>query len=129
MPVRLGLGPSVRRPPARRGPVESGAGLEGLGLTMARSSRLPRRVSLGRDYHITIVLASQTVLRELAEADDDESLDGVWDAKLGTTNGYAGTIYIHNKLTVAQRWGVYWHELLHAVNDVAAFDRDHPVVI
>ena len=96
---------------------------------MARPSRLPRRVPLGRGYHLTVVLASQTVLRELAEADDDESLDGVWDNKLGTTNGHAGTIYIHNTLTSAQRWGVYWHELLHAVNDVAAFDRAHPVVI
>ena len=96
---------------------------------MARPSRLPRRVRLGRGYHLTVVFVSQTILRELADIENDELLDGYWDSKLGTTNGHAGIIYIHNKLTAAQRWGVYWHELLHAVNDIAAFDRDDPVVI
>ena len=90
---------------------------------MARPSRLPRCVRIGRGYHLIVVLANQTTLREIAEAEDDELLDGFWDSKLSTIGGLAGIIYIHNKLTVAQRWDIYWHELLHAVNDIMLYDR------
>ena len=74
---------------------------------MARPSRLPRRVHLGRGYHLTVVFVSQTVLRELADIENDELLDGYWDSKLGTTNDH--------RIIAVKRGNV--------------IDRDDPVVI
>lgn len=89
--------------------------------------RIPRRVNLGRGYYIKVLLVTQTVIDEVY--DDGDSLDGLWLNELGTGVGRAGTIYIFQGLAAAQRWEVYWHELVHALNDIMAWDRAHPILI
>ncbi len=82
-------------------------------------ARLPRTVSLGH-YKIHVVLASQTILREVAEEDESSSLyDGCWvpDYK----EPVFGTIYVDAKLSAKKKWDVFFHELVHAVNDLHAW--------
>ena len=91
--------------------------------------RIPRRVNMGRGYYVEVLVVSPHVLREELEEDEHTS-DGAWFNELGPrTNGKqrAGRIMISNRLTAAARWDCYWHELLHALNDIMAWDREHPV--
>jgi len=88
---------------------------------MARRARLPKVVHVGLGYKVRIILASQTEIREAFD-DDEISLDGCW---VSSEEGYpeAGVIYIHNKLSSTRKREVYWHELLHAINDIMAVDQ------
>lgn len=86
--------------------------------------RIPRRINVGRGYYIEVLLVSPNVLREELEEDEHTS-DGAWFNELGPrTNGRqrAGKIYISNRLSGQQRWATYWHEMIHAMNDIAAWD-------
>lgn len=49
-----------------------------------------------------------------------ELLAGAFEASMGTSP--SGTIYIRADLSYARRWATYWHELMHAVHDIAAWD-------
>lgn len=83
---------------------------------MTKKYRLPRRVQLGRGNIIKVAIVSPTVLREAFEDEDpDSTLTGGWDSEINT-------IFIRSDLPLARRWYVYWHELLHAVNDI--MDRE-----
>jgi hypothetical protein len=89
-------------------------------------NRLPRRVRLSPRVHILVQLASQTDLQEEAEIDDPKLLvDGLWVPAYGTP--VFGTIWIDKKLNATKRWETYCHELIHAVNDVAAWYKDRPL--
>jgi hypothetical protein len=85
--------------------------------------RLPRRVHLGRGYVVEVALASQRLLRDILDADDDQHFNGAWDSALGEPDeSVAGRIYVYQGLSAADRWATYWHELLHAVNDIRDWD-------
>jgi hypothetical protein len=56
------------------------------------------------------------------EAEHDEPSEGLWEPTLGEK--VAGRICIGRWLPAPERWAVYWHELLHAINDITAWDRD-----
>jgi hypothetical protein len=88
-------------------------------------SRLPRRVRLGRGYVVEVVLASQKTLRDVLDAEDDQHFDGAWDSMLGEDGARsAGVIYIYDRLPVDAKWKTYFHELAHAVTDIAAWDSE-----
>jgi len=82
--------------------------------------RLPRRIHLG-PYTIEVALASQAVLRDVMESEDG-AYDGAWESLLGEEEKIAGRIYIHDKLPREHKWRVFWHELIHAANDIAGHD-------
>lgn len=50
-----------------------------------------------------------------------EMLAGAFEASLGKS-GVAGHIYIRSTLSWPQRRATYWHELMHALHDIAAWD-------
>ncbi len=85
--------------------------------------RLPRVVHLGLGYKIKVALVPQSFLRELADDDDEQqNYDGIWlDERK--------TIYIDKALRASDRREVYWHELIHALNDTVAADRPRPKVL
>lgn len=94
-----------------------------------RRPRLPRRVFLGKGYYVDVLLATQAELWEVINDEPDSNRDilyGLWDADHAWPK--FGTIYIWKKPIATQKWDTYWHELLHAVNDLMAWDRDHPLV-
>lgn len=72
--------------------------------------RMLQKVKLGGDHVIKIILVAPTTLAEISEA--DVALDGYWDDE-------NETIYIDKKLSTKKRWNIYWHELRHAINDIA----------
>lgn len=78
--------------------------------------RLPRRVHVGRGYVLSIQSKPPKWFRERF----GEQLAGAFEASLG--NSPAGTIYIRSDMSYAKRWATYWHELMHAVHDIAAWD-------
>jgi hypothetical protein len=83
-------------------------------------------VRLGKGYVIEVALATPRQIAEHAEDDDATNhYDGLWESWLGEGERSAGIIYVNSRLTAPQRWAVYWHELVHAVNDVAAHDGVH----
>lgn len=88
--------------------------------------RLPRRVRLSPQVHILVMLVSQKTLQEEAEIEDPRLVvDGIWNASYGVP--VFGTIMIDKKLSASQRWETYCHELIHAVNDAAAWYKDRPL--
>lgn len=90
--------------------------------------RLPRRVHLGGGYYVKVLLVSPKVLLEQLEEDDDEKgkyYDGFFIAEYGYP--CFGTIYVNNKLKRGAKWETYFHELIHAVNDLGAWTKDHPL--
>jgi hypothetical protein len=80
-----------------------------------RGARLPRRVNLGRGYSVAVRLVSKADLAVILNEDEDASA-GAWDAD-------QNTIFIRRDLTVKQRWETYWHELVHAIHDIALRDQ------
>ena len=93
-----------------------------------KSTRLPRRIHLGLSYTVEVVLASQTIIRDIMELDDDDRsrFDGCWVSHLGdnTYKGQfivAGVIYVDRSLSAVSRMNTYWHELGHALIDIRDF--------
>ena len=80
-----------------------------------RGTRLPRRVNLGRGYSVAVRLVSKADLAVILNEDEDASA-GAWDAD-------QNTIFIRRDLTAKQRWETYWHELVHAIHDIALRDQ------
>jgi hypothetical protein len=81
--------------------------------------RLPRTTTVGR-HKIRTLLVSQTVLREIGEVEDEAvRLDGLWVPTYEAP--VFGTIYVEQRLPLAKKWDVYFHELIHAVNDLHAW--------
>lgn len=80
-----------------------------------RGARLPRRVNLGRGYSVAVRLVSKAELAVVLNEDEGASA-GAWDAD-------KDTIYIRRDLTAKQRWETYWHELVHAIHDIALRDQ------
>jgi hypothetical protein len=88
--------------------------------------KLPRRVRIAHGVDILVLLATQAALQEEAEIEDPTMVvDGLWCAAYGTP--VFGTIMIDKKLNASQRWETYCHELIHAVNDAAAWYKDRPL--
>ena len=80
--------------------------------------RLPRRVHFGRDYSIAIHVVPPKFFKERY----GETLAGAFENVLGKPNGVSGHIYIRASLSAAQKRATYWHELMHALHDIAAWD-------
>ncbi len=80
-----------------------------------RSIRLPRRVNLGRGYLLAVRLVSKAELAVILNEDEGASA-GAWDVD-------KDTIYIRRDLSAKQRWETYWHELVHAIHDIALRDQ------
>lgn len=78
--------------------------------------RLPRRVHVGREYILVIKVQPARFFRERY----GELLAGAFEPSLGSSP--AGTIYLRSDMSDAKRWATYWHELMHAVHDIAAWD-------
>jgi hypothetical protein len=83
---------------------------------MPSSPRLPRRVRLGRGYLIEVKIKSPQWFKERY----GEILAGAFEAQPGKSP--TGYIYLRSSLSPAQRWATYWHELMHALHDIAAWD-------
>ena len=68
--------------------------------------------------------------REMADVLEEEtcSADALWVEHLGEGLGYSGRILIYDRLSAQRKWEVYFHELIHAVNDIMAYDREHPLI-
>jgi len=81
--------------------------------------RLPRSVNLGRGYLVKIRVMPMAELKHAAGIEDEEgAVDGAWEHE-------TLTIYIDRGLSIKRRWEIYWHELLHAVNDILAEESDN----
>jgi len=82
--------------------------------------RLPRRTRLGADYYVLVRIVNPAIIRDVVE----EDADGCWIESLAKIahGGPAGTIYINSKLSLAEKWDTYWHELQHALVDVMSWD-------
>lgn len=89
--------------------------------------RLPSKVHLGRGYVVEVVLVAQSYFSERGWTEDDELLDGYWESLLGEgVDQVVGRIFIHERISRQAQWETYWHEMIHAVNDVMAWDREAP---
>ena len=86
---------------------------------MARGpNRPPRRLSLGRGYVVPVFLVPPATLAEMLDEEDwapEDRSPGTWDV-----DGWA--IYLRSDLPVAELWNTYWHEVAHAVIDIARID-------
>ena len=96
-----------------------------------KSRRLPRRVHLGLNYVVEVVLASHSLLCDVMESEDEDSdrFDGCWLSHLGdneTSGGavLAGRIYVNQKLPMKEKRKTFWHEMGHALIDVRDWDMD-----
>ena len=78
--------------------------------------RLPRRVHVGRDYTLSV----RSVPPEFFRDRYGELLAGAFESSLGSSP--SGTIYVRSDMPAAKRWATYWHELMHAIHDIAAWD-------
>lgn len=78
--------------------------------------RLPRRVHVGRGYILSVATKPPKFFRDRY----GELLAGAFEPTLGSSP--AGTLYIRSDLSHAKRWATYWHELMHAIHDIAAWD-------
>lgn len=86
--------------------------------------RLPHEVYFGPGFLIRVILCSRAEMKEAAEDDEDTS-DGLW--LFEPVDQYCGTIAIYNRLPLTEKWSVYRHELIHALNDLEAWNREHPL--
>ena len=77
--------------------------------------RLPRKVSLG--FGVTIFVRTTTEAHLKSIMHTDNSLDGGWDDS-------SNTIWIDEACAPKKRKQVFFHELIHAINDVAALGAD-----
>jgi len=82
----------------------------------ARLSKLPALVRLGRGYAVRVLLVAPTQLQEILEEDDPHLAAGCWSIE-----DYH--IYIDNTLSRQRQWETYFHELQHAVHDIAELNR------
>lgn len=89
--------------------------------------RLPRTVPVGRGYAIRVALVTKSEMKQAVDDGNDDATppDGLWAESLGEK--YAGTIYIGQWLPMPQKWDTYWHEMIHVLNDIMAYDRETPV--
>lgn len=78
--------------------------------------RLPRRVHVGRGYVLSIKSMPPKFFRDRY----GELLAGAFEPSMDRSP--AGTIYLRSDMGLSKRWAVYWHELMHAVHDIAAWD-------
>ena len=77
---------------------------------------LPRVVHVGRGYRLRVRVMPAKFFRDRY----GENLAGTFEASLGKSP--AGTLYIRANLSAEQRWVTYWHELMHALHDIACWD-------
>jgi hypothetical protein len=84
--------------------------------------RLARRVRIG-GYLIDVALVSKSMLNDILgdEEHEDEEHEGGWVGEAESRR--AGVIYLDQNLTVEQQRETFFHELQHAVNDLARWDR------
>lgn len=78
--------------------------------------RLPKEVKLGRGYVVHIILATPEQIKKGLPTDKVGDAAGYWEPE-------SFAIYIDNTLGLARQWTVYWHELIHAVNDIAVLSN------
>lgn len=84
-----------------------------------RQLRLPRRVHVGRGYVVQVRLIAHRALADvMGELDKPRDLrsPGGWDVEVMT-------IWLDRTVSKRIQWETYWHELGHAVHDVALMDR------
>ncbi len=90
--------------------------------------RLPQGVNLGLGFWFKVELALLSKIKDFLEEDEGEYF-GACDSDLGgAPKSPAGVIYILRTSPASKRWETYWHEIKHALADIAAWDREHPVV-
>ena len=94
---------------------------------MPRLDRVPHKISLGPGFLIEVVFLNHRDLVEVYDADDDEHVDGVWSSELGNGLDVCGRILIWKRLSLKSKWKVLRHELIHALNDIMAYDHDRPL--
>jgi hypothetical protein len=81
-----------------------------------RAGVLPSVVRLGRGFEVHVVLVSPSELAEIADDEDEHLSAGAWVTE-------DMTIYIDSTLPRARQWATYWHEMLHAIHDIAELDN------
>ena len=81
-----------------------------------RLSRLPAWVHLGRGYKLRVVLVTPTQMQDLLDEDELGGTAACWD-----DDTY--TISVDNTLSRSAQWEAYFHELYHAVHDIAERNR------
>lgn len=84
--------------------------------------KLPTVVRLGRGYKVKVRLAGAKRIKQLLGCEGV----GCWADHLHEAkDGIIGVIYIDKGLPEAEQWDTYWHELIHAINDVSLWDREN----
>ena len=81
--------------------------------------RLSRTTHVGGGYKVVTKLVTRTQLAQLLDESERPSESwspGGWDVD-------SMTIYISKHLSSGKKWETYWHELAHAVHDIALIDR------
>lgn len=82
-----------------------------------RLGRLPKKVSLGRGYTVGVILVTRTQMQEITDDEEKDMTAACWDTD-------TMTIYVDNSLSRSKMWEAYFHELYHAVHDVAEKNRE-----
>lgn len=78
--------------------------------------RLPRKIDLGLAV-VSVRLVTKAEMKIAVDDDDDEGLpDGFWDPD-------SDSILVGKWLSPKQKREVYYHELLHVINDSAYFSQ------
>jgi len=86
-------------------------------LSRRKLRQLPSSVQLGRGYVVRVVLLTPSQIREAFEEYEAvaETPAGFWD------DDYCA-VFVDSTLSLERQWRAYWHELLHAVHDIANLD-------
>lgn len=78
--------------------------------------RLPKEVKLGQGYIVHIIPATPQQIKKGLPTDRVGDAAGYWEPE-------SHSIYIDSTLDVPRQWTVYWHEMIHAVNDIAVLSK------
>lgn len=78
--------------------------------------RLPRKIDLGLAV-VSVKLVTKAEMREASDTEPDEEVpDGHWDPE-------TDSILVGRWLPMKQKREVYYHELIHALNDSQYFSQ------
>jgi hypothetical protein len=81
-----------------------------------RLGRLPQAVTLGHGYTVRVAMLTQSEMMEVADEDEIGLTAGCWSVE-------DLTIFIDGTMSRQRQWATYFHELLHAVHDIAENHR------
>ena len=81
-----------------------------------RLTRLPNQIRLGRGYNVRVALVTPAQLQEILEEDERDVAVACWAVE-------DMAIYVDGSVGRKRQWAAYYHELVHAVHDIAEINR------